>query len=102
MYSQAAVAMVERFHSARVVEFPANRDFPLKAVEEDRVAFGLGMRHLDGNRAAVAHIDGAEDGCHAASGDEAFNPVAIDFIARADWGHNGSSSDDRGEVLNKS
>ena len=83
----AAVAMVERFDSAGVVEFPANRNFPLKAVEEDRIAFGFGMRHLDGDGAAVTHIDGAEDSGHATAGDQAFDSVAVDFVSGADWGH---------------
>jgi len=97
----AAIAIVERFDGTGMVEFPANQNLPLKAVEKDRVALGFGMRHLDGDRAAIAHVDGAEDGCHAAAGHLAFNPIAIDLVSGADWGHGASSCDHIRDLLNK-
>src|SRR6202030_758692 len=45
------------------------------------------MRNLDRDRPAVAHICPAENGCHAASGDQAIDAVMIELIARMEFAH---------------
>ena len=65
-----------------MIELPADLLFALKAVEEERVAFHFGMGNFDGDGASVAQVGAAKDGSHAAAGDEVFDAVMVELIAR--------------------
>src|SRR5207245_4606831 len=83
----AAAVLGDHFHHAGVVHGLADFLLTMKALEEDRVALHLGMRDLDGNRAAGAQVDAAKDRGHTAARRNAFDAVMIELIAGMEWGH---------------
>jgi hypothetical protein len=56
----------------------------MEAVEENRIAFHLGMRDFEGYGAARPHIGGAENRGHAAAGSETVYPVVIELFPGVD------------------
>ena len=83
----AAVLVVEYAHDAGMIEFFADFFFALEPVEEDRVGFHFLVRNLDGDGPFVAQIGAAENGCHAASGDQAVDAVVIELVAGMEFAH---------------
>ena len=64
-----------------MVELFADLRLALEAVEEHRIGFHFGMRDLDGDLAAGAHVGSAKDGRHPAAGNDSFDSVVIELIA---------------------
>ena len=77
----AAILLGEDLNDLGMVQGGANRFLPLKAVEEDRVAFHLEVREFDGYDTVGGQIGGAINGGHAAGGDDAIDPVVIEHFA---------------------
>ncbi len=59
----------------RMIQLLADSRFALKAVEEDRVGFHVGVGNLQGHHPVVAHIHGAKNRCHAAARHRSLNAV---------------------------
>ena len=67
-----------------MIEGLADFLFAVEAVEEDRIAFHFRVGNFDGDGAAVAEVGGAENGGHAAAGDDAVDAVVIELFAGVD------------------
>ena len=67
-------------HDGGVVELFADLLFAAKTIEQERVGFRFGMRDLQGDGTAVAHILGAIDGGHAAARHQLFDLVIVELI----------------------
>src|SRR5205823_8442955 len=83
----AASVFGDHLHHAGLVHSLADFLLTMKALEEDRVALHLGMRDLDGNRAAGAQVRASKDRGHTAARRNAFDAVMIELITRMEWGH---------------
>ena len=74
-----------------MVELFADARLALKAIEEDRVGFHVGMWNLERHDAVVARVGGAVDGRHAAARHWRFNAVGVDLrtgfkaVVKAHW-----------------
>ena len=64
-----------------MIELLADLLFALEAVEKERIASISGWGILMATDAVVAQVGGAEDGGHAAAGNEAFDAVVVELIA---------------------
>ena len=65
----------------RMVELLTDLQLALKTVVENRIAFHLGMRDLDGDLLSGAQVGAAKNGGHAAAGGHAVDAVVIELIA---------------------
>jgi hypothetical protein len=77
-------AVREDFHHPGVVQGLPDFFLAMEAVEENRIAFHLGMRDLEGYGTAGARIRSAENGGHAAAGSETVYPVVIELFPGVD------------------
>ncbi len=64
-----------------MVEFLADLGFALKTVVKHGIGLHFRMWNLDRHLAAVAHVRGAKNGCHAAAGHQAFDAVVVELLA---------------------
>jgi hypothetical protein len=74
-----------------VLKARTNFYFTKESLVEYRITFGLRVRHLDRDNAAIAGIDSAEDRCHAGCGHQAFELVLIELIAGVQGRHRNPS-----------
>ena len=69
-------------HHVGVVQPLSDSRLALKAVEEDRIGFKVGVRNLQGNHPIVTDISGPEDRRHSAPGHRSIDPVGVDIRTR--------------------
>src|ERR1019366_4275463 len=78
----AVTRVFEDFHNARMLEFLADLLFPFEAIEELRIGLHFRVRDFDSDDTVVLSIGRAKNRSHSAAGNEVFNAVMVEEIAR--------------------